>query len=80
MKSKFEAVKEHNGPWTVKTQIRKGGNWYTVAETSCVPGVGDSKEIAEIIATILNDRMEAMQMAKKILKKLRKEFPSKVKQ
>lgn len=72
MTPKFEAVKEHNGPWTVKTQIRKGGNWYTVVEAYAVPGVGNSEEIAQRIAKLLNDQEEGKQMAKKILRYIKR--------
>ena len=54
MKNKFVVVREDNGQQCVKTQRCKNGHWYTVAETYCVPGFGDSKQIAEAIAEALN--------------------------
>jgi hypothetical protein len=59
MKHKFEAVKDEDGKWTVKIQIRKNGRWYSAAETFSVPGViGDAKRIAEVIADALNEHVE----------------------
>jgi hypothetical protein len=57
MKNVFEAVKTPDG-WEVKTQIRKNGQWYTAADTHCIPGFLDAKEMAESIAFGLNARLE----------------------
>jgi hypothetical protein len=53
MKKKFEAVRDADG-WAVKTQIRKGGRWYTAVDSFCIPGFLDAKGIAEATAKTLN--------------------------
>lgn len=50
---KFETVKTEDG-FAVKTQIRKNGRWYVAAEVFCIPGLGDAKEIANIVTSALN--------------------------
>ena len=50
----YEAVKESGGNWAVKTRYR--GMWHTAAETYCIPGRLDAKEMAETIAQCLNHR------------------------
>ena len=50
----FEVVKQVNDQYTVKTQLRKGGKWYTVAETFALPGRENAEEMADKIADFLN--------------------------
>ena len=50
----FEAAHIKGTLPEVKTQIRKGGKWYTIADTYCVPGIGSSVESANLIAKLLN--------------------------
>ena len=50
----YEAVKELSGTWAVKTQYRR--KYYTVAETYCIPGRLDAKEMAETIVALLNHK------------------------
>ena len=52
----YEVVKEDDSVWAVKTQLTKNGHWYTAAETFCIPGRLDAKEMAETIAQCLNHR------------------------
>lgn len=61
---KFEAVRQENHQWTVKTQLRKNGAWHTVAETFCINGVMDAEETANFIAEKLNEREELSRKAK----------------
>lgn len=50
----YEVVEEPNGTLAVKTWFR--GSWYTAAETFCIPGRLDAKEMAETIVQCLNLR------------------------
>ena len=54
MKKKYQAVVQTDGQCAVKTQIRKNGHWYTVAETYAVGGTS-AKEMAEVVAKALNN-------------------------
>jgi hypothetical protein len=54
MKKKYQAVVQTDGQCAVKTQIRKNGHWYTVAETYAVSAT-NAQEMAEVIAEALNN-------------------------
>ena len=63
MKPVFEAVKTPNG-FEVKTRLRKGGRWFTIADTYALNskaleaiGGGDAAANAGLIARLLNDAL-----------------------
>jgi len=54
-KTKWVVVQQDNRTFAVKTR-HQNDIWYTAAETYCVPGVMDAKEMAKFIAGALNKR------------------------
>lgn len=51
----FEAVKQDDGVFAVKTQPRKNGSWHTACECYCIDNRGNSMEMAQLIAKLLNE-------------------------
>ena len=66
----FEVVKQVDGQFAVKSQIRKGGRWYTAAETFAVPGLGNSEAVALLVADALNAKMHQIRMVQRMVRKM----------
>lgn len=68
MHPKFEVVRNQDGTYAVKTQLRKGGSWHTAAECFCLPesimAMG-AHEVAAVITKALN-----IEADRKLAKKL----------
>lgn len=72
MKPNFEVVTpkpESKDHYAVKAQVRKGGNWYTAADTFCIPGLMTADQMAQFIADALN-----REVAKRENKKAKQHF------
>ena len=67
---KLTIVKERGknaAPRSLKTQIKRGGQWYTVADLYCVPGIGDAEEIGRMLMEAIRDAETRFQRAKDCL-------------
>lgn len=51
---KFEVVKMDDGSFEVKYQPRKNGKWFTAADVYCIPEIGTTTDVGQIIADALN--------------------------